>query len=292
MKHGVSGLVTDRGLDMARYARLVEDLGFESLFMGEHTVIPVQIKTSHPFGGGLPDGYERMPSPWICLAIAAAVTKRIRLGTDVALIPEREPIGLAKDIATLDFYSGGRLLIGVGAGWLREESEVMRVNFRRRWDITRDYIQAMKELWTRDQSAYHGEFISFPPVLCYPKPMQKPHPPIHIGAGGMGHNNERALRNTVAFADGWMPVAVSPQQMKTHLAKLEQLCSEAGRDFSKIEITVVIDSKPALEGTGAKELIRRFEDCGVHRIIWATLEPLAAEPYTDCLRRIADSVLK
>jgi alkanesulfonate monooxygenase SsuD/methylene tetrahydromethanopterin reductase-like flavin-dependent oxidoreductase (luciferase family) len=124
MKHGVSGLITDRGLDMVRYARLIEDLGFESLFMGEHAVIPAQTKTSHPFGGGVPPGYERMPSPWICLALAAAVTKRIRLGTDVALIPEREPIGLAKDIATLDFYSAGRLVIGIGAGWLREESEI------------------------------------------------------------------------------------------------------------------------------------------------------------------------
>jgi len=292
MKHGVSGLVTDRGLDMVRYARLIEDLGFESLFMGEHPIIPVQIKTSHPFGGGLPDGYERMPSPWICLSLAAAVTKRIRLGTDVALIPEREPIGLAKDIATLDFYSGGRLLIGVGAGWLREESEVMRVDFGRRWDITRDYIQAMKELWTREEAAYSGEFVSFPPVLCYPKPIQKPHPPIHIGAGGMGHKNQRALRNTVAFADGWMPVAISAEEVKSELAKLKQMCAEAGRDFSKIEITVVTDSTPALEQPSVRDLIRRYEDAGVHRLIWATLQHLTAEPYADCMERIADKVLK
>ncbi len=292
MKHGVSGLITDRGLDIVRYARLIEELGFESLFMGEHTVIPVQIKTSHPFGGGLPDGYERMPSPWICLALAAAVTKRIRLGTDIALIPEREPIGLAKDIATLDFYSGGRLLIGVGAGWLREESEVMRVNFRRRWDITRDYIQAMKELWTKDQAAYNGEFISFPPVLCYPKPMQKPHPPIHIGAGGMGHKTERALRNTVAFADGWMPVAISAEEVKGHLATLKQMCSEAGRDFSKLEISVVIESKPALERPSVSDLIRRYEDAGVHRIVWATLDLLPPDPYAECMERLANKVLK
>ena len=292
MKHGVSGLITDHGLDMVRYARLIEDLGFESLFMGEHIVIPPQAKTIHPFGGGVPPGYERMPSPWICLALAAAVTKRIRLGTDVALIPEREPIALAKDIATLDFYSGGRLLIGIGAGWLREESEVMRVNFRRRWDITRDYIQAMKELWTKDQAAYNGEFISFPPVLCYPKPAQKPYPPIHIGAGGLGHKTQRALRNTVAFADGWMPVAVTPEEMKSHLATLKQMCSEAGRDFSKLEISVVIDSKIALEEPNAGDLIRRYEESGVHRIIWGTLQLLTAEPYADCMERIANKVLK
>jgi probable F420-dependent oxidoreductase len=280
MKHGVSGLITDQSLDMVRYARLIEDLGFESLFMGEHPVIPVQVKTSHPFGGGVPPGYERMPSPWICLALAAAVTKRIRLGTDVALIPEREPIALAKDIATLDFYSGGRLLIGIGAGWLREESEIMRVNFRRRWDITRDYIQAMKELWTKDEAAYNGEFISFPPVLCY------------IGAGGLGHKNERALRNTVAFADGWMPVAVTPEEMKSHLAALKQMCSEAGRDFLKLEISVVIDSRMALEKPNAGDLIRRYEDSGVHRIIWATEQLLTPEPYADCMKRIANKVLK
>jgi probable F420-dependent oxidoreductase len=292
MKHGVSGLITDRGLDMVRYAKLIEELGFESLFMGEHSVIPVRSKTSHPFGGGIPEGYERMPSPWICLAMAAAVTKRIRLGTDVALIPEREPIGLAKDIATLDFYSGGRLLIGVGAGWLREESEIMRVNFRRRWEIARDYIQAMKELWTKDEAAYNGEFISFPPVFCYPKPAQKPHPPIHIGAGGLGHKNDRALRNTVAFADGWMPVAITPTEIKTELPKLKQLCSEAGRDFSKIEISVVIDSKPALEDVRVRDFIRRYEDAGVHRMIWATLHLLPPDPYADCMKRIADNVLK
>jgi probable F420-dependent oxidoreductase len=292
MKQGVSGLVTDRGLDMVRYARLIEDLGFESLFMGEHPIIPVQIKTQHPFGGGLPDGYERMPSPWICLALAAGVTTRIRLGTDVALIPEREPIGLAKDIATLDFYSGGRLIIGVGAGWLREESEVMRVNFRRRWDITRDYIQAMKELWTKDKATYEGEFISFPPVLCYPKPIQKPHPPIHIGAGGMGHKNERALRNTVAFADGWMPVAVGAQEIKGHLVTLKKICAEAGRDYSQLEISAVIDSNSAVENPSAKDLIRRYEDCGVHRLIWATLDHLAGEPYAQRMERIADKVLK
>jgi probable F420-dependent oxidoreductase len=224
--------------------------------------------------------------------LAAAVTKRIRLGTDVALIPEREPIALAKDIATLDFYSGGRLLIGIGAGWLREESEIMRVNFRRRWDITRDYIQAMKELWTKDEAAYNGEFISFPPVLCYPKPAQKPHPPIHIGAGGLGHKNERALRNTVAFADGWMPVAVTPEEMKSHLAALKQMCSEAGRDFLKLEISVVIDSRMALEKPNAGDLIRRYEDSGVHRIIWATEQLLTPEPYADCMKRIANKVLK
>jgi probable F420-dependent oxidoreductase len=292
MKHGVSGLITDRGLDMVRYARLIEDLGFESLFMGEHTVIPVEVKTSHPFGGGLPPGYERMPSPWICLAMAAAVTKRIRLGTDIALIPEREPIGLAKDIATLDFYSGGRLVIGVGAGWLREESEVMRVNFRRRWDITRDYIQAMKELWTKDQASYNGEFISFPPVLCYPKPLQKPHPPIHIGAGGLGHKTERALRNTVAFGDGWMPVAITAEEMKSHLETLKQMCARAGRDFSKLEISAAIDSKLALEKPNVRDLIARYEDSGVHRLIWATLDLLPPDPYADCMERLANKVLK
>lgn len=168
----------------------------------------------------------------------------------------------------------------------------MRVNFRRRWDITRDYIQAMKELWTKDQAAYNGEFISFPPVLCYPKPAQKPHRPIHIGAGGLGHKNERALRNSVAFADGWMPVAVTPEEMKSHLAALKQMCSEVGRDFSKVEISVVIDSRMALEKPNAGDLFRRFEDSGVHRITWATEQLLAPEPYADCMKRIANKVLK
>src|SRR5262249_4967155 len=149
----------------------------------------------------------------------------------------------------------------------------------------------MKELWTRDEAAFEGEFISFPPVLCYPKPAQKPHPPIHIGAGGPGHNTERALRNTVAFADGWMPVAIGPEELKGHSAKLKNIGSKTGVDFSKMQVSVGIDSNSALEKPGAGALIRRYEDADVHRIIWATLQLLPPDPYADCMKRIAEKVL-
>jgi alkanesulfonate monooxygenase SsuD/methylene tetrahydromethanopterin reductase-like flavin-dependent oxidoreductase (luciferase family) len=140
---------------------------------------------------------------------------------------------LAKEVATLDYYSGGRFLFGIGAGWLRDESEIMGVDFPRRWPITREYVRAMKELWTKPEASFEGEFIKFPPVKSFPKPASKPHPPIHIGAGG-----ERALKNTAMIADGWAPIALPPPKLKEERAKLRSLCLDAGRDPASIEITM------------------------------------------------------
>jgi len=229
MKIGVLGFVSTNTVDPASMAKRAEALGFESFYLPEHPVIPVKHKTRYPLtpDGEIPEPYAHMIDPFVGLALAAAATSKIGLGTGICLVPERDPIILAKEVATLDYYSGGRFIFGIGAGWLRDESEIMGVNFPRRWPMTREYIRAMKELWTRPEASFEGEFIKFPPVKCNPKPARKPHPPIHIGAGGIGPSMDRALRDTVAIGDGWAPLGLAPEALAAELAKLKKMCSEA-----------------------------------------------------------------
>jgi probable F420-dependent oxidoreductase len=213
-----------------------------------------------------------MVDPFVGLALAAAATKTIGLGTGICLVPERHPIVLAKEVATLDHYSGGRFIFGIGAGWLRDESEIMGVDFKRRWPITREYIRAMKELWTRPEASFDGEFIKFPPVKCNPKPARKPHPPVHIGAGGIGANMDRALRDTVAIGDGWAPLGLAPEALATELGKLNKLCTEAGRDFTKLEITMYA---PRTDGD-PKRIREQYHEAGAHRLVFLNDSPMPA----------------
>jgi len=186
MKIGLLNFVGDSTVDPAYLARACEALGFESLFLAEHPVVPTHY-TRADGSRRVPDGKPleplcRIADLFVALSFAAAATSRLKLGTGICLVPERPPLLLAKEVATLDLYSGGRLIFGIGAGWLREESELMGVDFRRRWAITRECVRAMKELWTKEESSFEGRFVKFPPVYCHPKPIQKPHPPILIGA--------------------------------------------------------------------------------------------------------------
>jgi alkanesulfonate monooxygenase SsuD/methylene tetrahydromethanopterin reductase-like flavin-dependent oxidoreductase (luciferase family) len=176
----------------------------------------------------------------------------------------------------------GRFIFGIGAGWLAEESEAMGVDFRRRWRITREYLAAMKQLWTESEASFQGEFIKFPPVQSYPKPAQKPHPPIHIGAG-FGARTQRALRDTVAMGDGWMPVAIAPDQLAKELTTLKKMCDEAGRDFSRIEISMTF---PVIEGD-PRQAVRRYREAGCHRLMFLppTLAPDRAEGELEELAR-------
>jgi probable F420-dependent oxidoreductase len=219
--------------------------------------------------------------------MAAAVTKNIKLGTCVSLVPEHEPIALAKEIGTLDFLSGGRFIFGVGGGWLRDESEVMGVDFPRRWEITVEYLRAMKELWTKRESSFQGEFVSFPAVRCYPKPAQKPHPPIHIGAGDRNGSCDRALRNVVAVADGWMPTLMTPQRMEKELATLRRMCAEAERDFGAIEISIALGWQ--YTKAQARAMIKDYAAFGVHRII-PTIGATGFEEH-HMVEKIADAFL-
>ena len=280
MKIGIQGFLSEQSVHPAALARKVEALGFESLFVPEHPVIPVN--TKEPYAGAadgkLPEYYAHFPDPFVILTIAATVTSRIRLGTCVLLVAEHEPLVTAKQVATLDHYSGGRFIVGIGAGWLPDECEIMKVDFKRRWPMAREYVRAMKEVWTRPEASFRGEFISFPPLKSYPKPAQKPHPPVLVGAGGLNWKCARAVRDTVEWADGWLPVELSAEDLASNLGTMKKLCAERSRDFSRIEITVFLlpDSKPWTT-KDPKALLREYEQAGAHRLI---LSPSSVSPDT------------
>lgn len=263
MQIGLFMFPTSYAADPASVARKAEALGFESFWLPEHPIIPVHTTTPYPLreDGQIPAFYAHIADPFIGLAAAAAVTKTIRLGTGICLVPERNPIVLAKEVATLDHYSGGRVLFGVGAGWLREEAEVLGVHFPKRWTRLRESIFAMRELWTKEEAEFHGTVIDFPPVRCLPQPLQKPYPPILLGAHG-----EKGLRRVAQWADGWCPLAPPPAELRDHLTTLEQLTQAAGRDFRKLDITVFLG---VTETSPVADLIRRYEDAGARRVVLA-----------------------
>lgn len=284
MKIGVLAFVASYTADPAAVAKRCEELGFESFYLPEHPILPVKHKTRYPLSpdGEIPEPYANMIDPFVGLTLAAAATKRIGLGTGICLVPERSPLILAKVIATLDHYSGGRFIFGIGAGWLKDESEIMGVEFRKRWAITREYIRAMKELWTKDEASFEGEFLKFPAVRSNPKPARKPHPPVHIGAGGIGPAMERALKDTVAIGDGWAPLGLTPEALGAELGKLKKMCAEAGRDYAALEITVYA---PPIQGD-PKRTIANFREVGAHRLIMLS-ETLAPDKYAHELETMA-----
>lgn len=247
--------------DLAETARLVESLGYESLWIPEHPVIPVHMKTPFPFTPDheLPDHYATWADPFVALSIAAAVTKKIKLGTGICLLPEREPLITAKVVASLDLFSGGRLLLGVGAGWLREETEVMGANFGTRWRQTRETVEAMRLLWTQREASYEGQTVRFPPVRCEPKPIQKPHPPVILGAHG-----PKALDRVARTYDGWMPLMQDPEELKRDVATIRKLAVQHGRRPESIQISPLVEPN---ENGPSTDDIKRFRAAGVSRIV-------------------------
>jgi probable F420-dependent oxidoreductase len=249
VKYGIAIFLTDYSADPGTVARLVEERGFESLFLPEHTHIPVSRETPFPRGGELPRPYSHTLDPFVALAAAAEATERLLLATGVCLVIERDPIITAKEVASLDHVSGGRFLFGVGAGWNREEMRNHGTDPKRRFSLMRERIEAMKAIWTQDEAAYHGKQVSFDAIWCWPKPVQKPHPPILVGG-----NAERVLDRVTAFGDEWMPNRV--RGLSEKITELRRRAEEAGRD--PIPITL----------SGAKPdpaLIERGEEAGVHR---------------------------
>jgi probable F420-dependent oxidoreductase len=293
MKIGILNFTAESTVDPATLAKTCEGLGFESLFLAEHPVIPTHY--TRPDGsqrvpdGTLPEILCRLPDLFISLSFAAAATTRLKLGTGICLVPERPPLLTAKEVATLDLYSNGRLIFGIGAGWNAEESAVMGVEFRRRWVVTREYIRAMKVLWTTDESSFDGNFVKFPPVYCYPKPLQKPHPPILIGAGGLqnGFKPERALKDTAAIGDGWAPIGLNPEQLGQGVAVLKRLCDEAGRDFSAMDISLF--SPPGLKE--GKHTIEQYRDAGATRLVLFP-PPFAPDKAADELEALAKAHIR
>ena len=281
MDIGISTFPTDYSADIALVAKRAEELGFESLWVPEHPVLPVRAETPWPGSadGVIPRVYADIVDPFVPLARASAVTSTLKLGTGICLVPERNPLLLAKEVATLDMYSGGRFLFGIGAGWLREETEMMGGNFRHRWSQTREAILAMKELWTQTESEYHGAFYDFPAVYSFPRPAQRPHPPVLLG--GMAKN---VFKRVVAWGDGWMPNRVTPEQVKQGRAAIDELAEAAGRDPSSIKISVFGQASD-------RDLVLRFEEAGADRVMIRVETAPEAETMAQ-LESIAAAVLK
>jgi probable F420-dependent oxidoreductase len=264
-------------------ARAGEDMGYESMWLGEHIFIPAERREGAlwDLGVDLPEEYKHMFDPFLLHMAGAAVTKRLKFGASIVLVPQRHPLITAKEVATLDQLSNGRFIFGVGAGWLKEEADIMGYPFEKRWPITMEYVRAMKTLWTEEKPSFKGEYISFPPLYCYPKPVQKPYPPILIGAGNPNSKAMPAILKRIAeHSDGWLPSFFTPQQLAPHMKRLKELCQEHGRDFSKIDTTLLVaaytlsvgEKFKSMEGMDVppmnpQELIAQYEEIGVTRIL-------------------------
>lgn len=277
MHFGIGVFCTDEGADPATLARLAEERGFESLFFTEHTHIPVSRETPYPAGGELPREYARTYDPFVALSAAAAATERLRIGTGVCLVGERDPIVTAKAVASVDRLSGGRMLFGVGAGWNLEELRNHGGDPARRFGVLRERVESMKAIWTQDEAEFHGRHVDFDPIWCWPKPAQQPHPPVLVGGNGRG-----VLDRVLAYGDEWMPNRFGDdERLAARIEKLRRLGEEAGRGPLPTSLFNA-PTEPAV--------LERFERAGVHRAVYwlAHSDAEAAERRLD---RLAATVL-
>ncbi|HEX6584827.1 MAG TPA: LLM class F420-dependent oxidoreductase [Thermoleophilaceae bacterium] len=255
MELGLAILLTDYSMQPARLGSLAEERGFESLFLAEHTHIPVSRDTPYPGGTELPREYSHTIDPFVGLSAAATATERLKVGTGVCLVNQRDPIVTAKEVATLDHVSGGRFLFGVGAGWNREEMRNHGTDPGTRWKLMRERVEAMKAIWTQEEAEYHGRFVNFDPIWSWPKPVQKPHPPVLVGGVG-----DKVLDRVVAYGDEWIPNRVKdPEELGERIAELQRRAEAAGHD--RIPVTVF----------GAKRdrsVLERLQAVGVTRSLF------------------------
>ncbi|MFE6687621.1 LLM class F420-dependent oxidoreductase [Streptomyces sp. NPDC057743] len=259
MKFGVSTFLTDQGIAPTALGPALEERGLDSLFIAEHTHIPVDRRTPYPGGGELPEIYYRTLDPFVALAAVAAVTERLLLGTGVALVVERDPITTAKEVASLDLLSGGRAIFGIGIGWNREEMANHGTDPRTRGRLVDERLRAIRELWTQEKAEFHGEFVDFDPVYSWPKPVQRPHPPLYVGGA------EGAFPRVAALGDAWLANSASPDQLGP---QIERLRSTAGRD---VPVTVyAVPSDP--------DVIERYAQLDVERLLFYL--PTVPEPET------------
>jgi probable F420-dependent oxidoreductase len=261
MKFGASMFFTDYSITPVTLAKAMEERGFDTLWAPEHSHIPLSRKTPFPLGPELPKRYYDVMDPFVTLAQAAAVTTKLRIGTGVCLIAQRDPIQTAKLVASIDRVSGGRFTFGVGNGWNQDEMENHGTVFATRHKLARERIEAMKAIWTQDKAEYHGEFVNFDPVSTWPKPVQKPHPPILIG-GAFPYSARRAVR----YGDGWMPqtTAADRTPLTELIPRFRQMAAEAGRDPAAMQI--VIGAQPPDEA-----LIASYQAVGVD-MVYPSLE--------------------
>ncbi|HLW45800.1 MAG TPA: LLM class F420-dependent oxidoreductase [Acidimicrobiales bacterium] len=256
MKFGIVMFPTDYAIAPAELGREVEARGFESLFFPEHTHIPVSRRSPWPGGPELPEEYKHTHDPFVALSAAAAVTGRLLVGTGICLVIERDPIITAKEVASLDFLSGGRFLFGVGAGWNREEMEDHGTDPRTRMALLQERVEAMKAIWAEDEASYHGRFVDFDAMWSWPKPAQRPHPPVIVGGSG-----PTVIDRVLAIGDEWMPIRMpDPEALGRQIAELQGRAQDAGR--GPVPVTLFGASRdPAT--------IERLAEVGVTRAVLA-----------------------
>jgi len=256
MRVGVFYFPTDYGIDIGELARELEARGFDSLFVCEHTHIPVSRKSPFPGGGELPRRYVHTHDPFVALSFAAGTTKKLLLGTGVCLVPQHDPIVTAKTIASLDRLSGGRFVFGIGGGWNVEEMENHDVRYDTRFRVLREHVLAMKALWTEEMASFHGEFVNFDPVWSYPKPLQQPHPPILLGG-----ESDHTLKRVVAYCDGWFPrVGRGTFDPVGAVGRLRRMAEAASRDPASLSVTV-FGAPPA------PAVLASYREAGIRRAL-------------------------
>lgn len=232
MKIGATFFATEYAISLTELGKRLEDLGFESLFLPEHTHIPASRRTPFPAGGELPREYSATYDPFLSLTAVAAVTERLLLATGVCLVTERDPIVTAKEVATLDHFSNGRFLFGVGAGWNEEEMENHGTDPKKRWKVLRERVEAMREIWTNETAEYHGETVDFDGTWQWPKPLQRPHPPVLLGA-----STAKALPRAVRYCDGWMPSGLGGiTDWAPLIGELREAYADAGKPVPTVSI--------------------------------------------------------
>jgi probable F420-dependent oxidoreductase len=250
VKFGIAIFPTEYAISMQELAPAVEQAGFESLWVAEHSHIPTSRQSPYPAGGELPRQYWHTMDPFVALTVAALSSRRLLIGTGICLLIQRDPIHTAKEAASVDVISGGRFLFGIGGGWNREEMADHGTAFETRWKLLRERTEAVKAIWTMDPAEYHGEMVDLGPMLAWPKPVQKPHPPVILGGNGAN-----TLKRVVAYADGWMP---NRGQALERIPELRRMAEEAGRGHIPVSFYPRADA----------ESLQRAAEAGVERCIF------------------------
>ena len=263
MDIGVFSFNTSYTIRPDELARNLEQRGYESVWFGEHSHIPVERRSPYPAGGELPEYYWHMLDPFVSLAAAAQVTTRLKLATGVCLIIERDPIMTAKEVATLDFLSGGRVLFGIGAGWNAEEMANHGTDFKTRFKLMRERVKAMKTIWTEEQPSFHSQFVNFDPIWSYPKPARKPHPPVILGSA-----TEQSRQRVVDYCEGWAPLDMLVGDIPAAIADIHRRCELAKRDPASIELSMFAWEPPSLAR------LDQFRAWGITRtVLFAPVKP-------------------
>jgi probable F420-dependent oxidoreductase len=264
MHFGLTIFPTDYSISLPELAVEAEQRGFESLWVAEHSHIPTSRKSPWPAGPKLPKMYYDTLDPFVALAAAAAVTSTIKLATGICLVIQRDPIHTAKEVASVDQLSKGRFLFGVGGGWNAEEMENHGTAFEGRFKLLREKIEAMKAIWTGKEAEYHGEHVDFDPIFMWPKPVQKPHPPIHVGGAFPG-----GARRAVRYGNGWIPIGGRADDLEQSIPEFRKMAEDAGRNPKELEVSIYGVAPTA-------KAVERYRQAGAERVVFG-LPPVARD---------------